>query len=155
MRKLILVSLGLLVIFTLIMLTPNICAGEQGNPWVATYDVNDNPQTQFNLGDTVRIKAYSHITPYYIYVYKPDGTPKKTIGPINTASYSGDHNDITTDIGWWTLNVLDTESHMGVGQYFVIPQVPLGVAGVLTACFAGLGVRQLPRKRHACARNNN
>jgi hypothetical protein len=132
------------------MLAPNV--GAQGNPWVATYDTNDNPETQFNLGDTVRIKAYSHVTPYHIYVYKPDGTLKKTIGPINTASYLGDHNDITTDLGWWTLNVLDAQAHIGVGQYFVIPQVPLGVAGALTACFAGLGVKRLRRKEKKLSR---
>jgi hypothetical protein len=31
--------------------------------------------------------------------------------------------------------------------FFVIPEAPLGVVGVLTVCFAGLGVRQLSRKR--------
>jgi len=145
MRKLVLASLVLLGVLIFIISAPNVHAEE--NPWVATYDTNNNPQTLFNQGDTVRIKAYSHITPYYIYVYKPDASLKKTIGPINTASYSGDHNDITTDLGWWTLNVLDAQSHIGVGQYQVIPEVPLGVATALTACFAGLGVRRLRRTK--------
>jgi hypothetical protein len=34
-----------------------------------------------------------------------------------------------------------------VSSFFVIPEVALGVVAALTACFAGLGVRQLPRKR--------
>lgn len=145
MRKLILLSLTFVAVLTFIMLAPNVHA--QGNPWVATYDTNDNPQTQFNIGDTVRIKAYSHITPYYIHVYKPDGALKKTIGPIYTASYSEDHNDITTDFGWWTLTVIDASAHYGTGQYFAIPEVTLGVAAALTACFAGLGVKQVKVKR--------
>ena len=143
MRKLILLSLAFVVVLAVVILAPNVKA--EGNPWVATYDTNDNPQTQFNIGDTVRIKAYSHIVPYYIYVYKPDGTLKKTIGPINTASYSGDHNDITTDYGWWTLTVIDASAHYGTGQYFAIPEGPLGVATAVTACFAGLGVKRLRR----------
>jgi hypothetical protein len=116
--------------------TPAQNVGEEGNPWVATYDTSGNPQTLFELGDTVRIKAYSHATPYYIYVIKPDGALKKTIGPINTPSYSGDHGDITTDLGWWTLNVFDKEAHMGVGQYHVIPEAALGTIGALSAAFA-------------------
>lgn len=144
MRKVIILSLTFITVLTFTILASKVSA--EGNPWVSTYDTNDNPQTQFNLGDTVRIKAYSHITPYYIYVYKPDGSLKKTIGPINTTSYSGDHNDITTDYGWWTLTVIDASSHYGTGQYFAIEETPLGVAAALAACFAGLGVKQLRTK---------
>jgi hypothetical protein len=135
------------MLFTFIMLAPNAHAELQGNPWVATYDTNDNPETQFALGETVRIKAFSHVTPYYIYVYEPDATLKMTIGPINTTSYSGDYGNITTNEGWWTLFILDTSAHYGVGQYFVIPVTPLGVATALSACFAGLGVRRLRRTK--------
>lgn len=149
MRKLVVVSVLVfsvvfLAAFTSMMLAPNVHA-EEHNPWVATYDVSDNPETQFVPGETVRIKAYSHSTPYYIYVYDPSDTLVKSIGPIGTVSYSDDHDDITTDEGWWTLRVEDAEAHFGTGQYLVVPVTPLGVATALSACFAGLGVRRLRR----------
>lgn len=148
MRKLVLLSIGVLMAFMLIMFAPNAYAEEQDNPWVATYDTSDNPKTQFNLGVTVRIKAYSHITPYHIHIFFPNGTLFMTIGPINPASYSGDFDNITTDLGWWTLQVFDKEAHYGSGMYFVIPTTPLGVATALAACFTGLGVvRRLRRTK--------
>jgi len=36
----------------------------------------------------------------------------------------------------------DLDVNMSAG-FFVIPEVPLGVVAVLTACFAGLGVKRL------------
>jgi hypothetical protein len=49
----------------------------------------------------------------------------------------------------WTYDASDDLDNFDVGTagFFVIPEIPLGVTAVLAACFAGLGVRQLPRKR--------
>lgn len=145
MRKLTLLTTSVIVALCVLSFAQLVMA--EDNPWVATFDTNDDPKTQFMPGETVRIKAYSHSTPYYIYVYKPDASLAKTIGPINNDQYSGDHNDISTILGWWTIHCIDASTHMGVGQYEVIPVAPLGTLGILGACFAGLGIKSLRTKR--------
>jgi len=74
-------------------------------PSIETYDTSDNPTTVFDLGDTVRIKAHSDTTPYYIFVEDPNGAVVFT-DTSNTADYLRDVTGITTTLGWWNITLV-------------------------------------------------
>jgi len=135
-------TLTLLIYFSFIVL-----AQVQASPSVATYDTSDNPQNEFGLGDTVRIKAYSAANSYNLFIFDSDGDLNKTIGPITTHVYLDDHTDITGKLGTWTIFLLDSEWSFRVGQYHVIPVVPLGTLGIIGICFAGLSLAKVRQKK--------
>lgn len=93
------------------------------SPWVKTYDTSDNPTTVFDLGDIVRIKAYSDITPYYIYVEDPTGITVFT-DTSNTASYSKDVTGITTTLGAWNITLVAQQLLCGVSILAVADLCP-------------------------------
>jgi hypothetical protein len=87
------------------------------------------------------------------------GTPQIGTGPYGWWTASGDPRwpgrfappDLLS-LGIYCVSISGSEGvserlFLTVSSFFVIPEVPLGVVAALTACFAGLGVRQLPRKR--------
>jgi len=74
-------------------------------PWIETYDTSDNPTHVFDLGDTVRIKAHSDTTPYYIFVEDPNGVVVFA-DTSNTTDYSQDVPGITTTPGWWNITLV-------------------------------------------------
>jgi hypothetical protein len=144
MRKLILVSFVFFMVFAFITLAPNVYA--DGNPWVATFKEDGTPSDVFDIGEKVNITAYSASTPYDIIVKDSDGVTRYT-DTSSTPRYSKVISGITDKLGWWEVKAGSAATFYASAWYKVIPEVPLGVVAVLTACFAGLGVKQLRRRR--------
>jgi hypothetical protein len=114
--------------------------------WVITYDIFDNPTDVFDLGDTVRIKAYSEMTPYNIYVMDPSNVTIWSDVSL-TPNYSKDVATITTTLGWWHIKIGCESVPFAVAWYHVIPELPLGVLGALAACFAGLSIKKIRHRK--------
>ncbi len=133
--------------FILVVFTPLAHAEA---PWVKTYDTGNTPTEVFDIGDTVRIKAYSYMTPYRIVVKDTDGVTIFT-DISHTESYSRDVTGITTTLGWWTITLWGVyplhEIRYAVGWYHVIPEVPIGILAVTAACFAGLAFKRIQHRR--------
>lgn len=147
MRKLILVSMAFLIVLTAVMLAPNVYACGGGNPSVATYDVITGALKEiFNIGEDVNITAYSEYTPYEVIVIDSEGVTRFT-DTSTTPRYSKIVSGITDKLGWWEVKAGTETTHYGTAWYQVIPEAPLGAIMILTACFAGLGVTQLRRKK--------
>jgi hypothetical protein len=112
--------------------------------WAKTYDsVSGNPKSTFNLNEAVNLTAYSSdIQDYYIVVVKPDLT-STFIGPItHGTTYSALHStDLSDQVGVWYLIVGNFHAGFAVGYFQVVPFAPLGVVGVLAACFIGTGLK--------------
>ena len=144
-KLILLVLLGCLAVVTIVSQS---YAVEPDNPMVWTLDVLDNPTEVFAIGDIVRIKAYSHYYPYDILVNDQNNVTVWS-DTSNAADYTMDVPGITTALGWWNIQAGTTETHFAVAWYHVIPEMPLGVVGVLFACFAGLGVHKIRRTKAA------
>jgi hypothetical protein len=145
MRKLILVSsLALFIVLAFTTLAPNVYA--DGNPWVATFKEDGTPSDVFDIGEKVNITAYSASVPYDIIVKDSDGVTRYT-DTSSTPRYSKIISGITDKLGWWEVTAGSAETYYASAWYKVIPEVPLGVVAVLTACFAGLGVKRLRVRR--------
>jgi len=114
------------------------------NPGVATYKADGTQSDIFNVGEQVNITAYSASTPYNIEVTL-DGTPTYT-DTSNTRRYSKLITGITTTLGEYQVTAGSSSTHYAVAWYTVIPETPLGVAAVLTACLAGLGIHRIRKK---------
>lgn len=121
--------------------------GARPNPWVTTYDESGNPCDIFNLGDKVRILAYSKTTPYDVYVYDPDSVERKHWVSNIEDFDSGLLDDISDKLGDWEVNAGTVSTHFGTAWYMVIPGMPLGVIATLTACFASLGLKRIIGRR--------
>lgn len=124
---------------------PRQAAATPTAPWIHTYDTSDIPRQSFNLGDTVRVKSYADVQ-YYIIVVEPGNLPGFLIGPISGGSVSTlDRSDLSNVGGDWHLALLDTTAEFSIGYFHVIPFAPLGVVGILGACFlvAGLKLRKI------------
>lgn len=114
------------------------------NPGVATYKADGTQTDVFNVGEQVNITAYSASTPYDIEVKTPGGTTIYT-DTSNTARYSKLVSGITTTLGGeFEVSAGSSSTHYAVAWYTVIPEV--GVAAVLTACLAGLGIHRIRKK---------
>jgi hypothetical protein len=123
---------------------PHQAAATPTAPWILTYDTSDNLQQSFNLGEAVRVKSYADVQ-YYIIVVKPGNLPGFSIGPISGGSvYTDDRSDLSNVAGDWHLVLFDTTAEFAIGYFHVIPFAPLGVVGILGACFlvAGLKLRK-------------
>lgn len=130
-------------LFTLTLLfLVNSVMSASADPWVATYDTNDNPKDNFLIGETVRIKAYSYQTPYTIEVWtSTDGGETWThVKNIISDSqwYSGDHDDISKPPAdrRYELRLYHANSKYATATYFVVPE--LGTLMVLAASFGAL-----------------
>jgi hypothetical protein len=115
-----------------------------GDKWVATYDaLTGNPKSTFALNEDVNVTAYSaDLVDYYIIVKTPSNAAGQ-LGPFtggNTHSEIHD-TDLSNETGVWYLLVGDFTIGFGVGEFNVVPFVPLGVVGVLAVCFVGVGVK--------------
>ncbi|UCG45135.1 MAG: hypothetical protein JSV58_07145 [Candidatus Bathyarchaeota archaeon] len=143
-RAIKLVLVAMLVCVGIVTMVTQSYADVDPDTSVWTYDIYDNPTDVFNIGETVRIKANSKYYPYEIWVEDPYGT--EIWSDTSYAElYTMDVNGITTSPGWWTVKASSTEARIAVAWYHVIPEMPLGVIGVLFACFAGLGIHKIRR----------
>jgi hypothetical protein len=125
-------------------------------PFVYTDDLNDDTDDYFESpGETVRIKSYAGFAPYEIRIFKSDPdqsypgpytgpwTYVTTITVTTTGWVDSDFIYNEEPKTWWKAQIYKDGVPYEYATYFVIPQVPLGVATILTACFAGLGLNKL------------
>ena len=127
---------------------------EEDNPWVKTLTPDGQYCTTFNIGDPVRVVAFSDKKPYDVLVYEP-GPSEEELGPLRY-SYTvqvgeEDFDKVLTDIsdrlGWWAVKAGSASTRFATAWYEVIPGTPLGVVAALSACFASLGTKRLLRMR--------
>jgi len=155
MRKTRILAISILVATLLVSYAVFLLANQQNeeeewvnpfptNPGVATYKADGTQSDIFNVGEQVNITAYSASTPYDIEVTL-DGTPIYT-HTSDTRRYTELITGITTTLGEYQVTAGSSSTHYAVAWYTVIPETPLGVAAVLTACLAGLGIHRI-RKR--------
>jgi hypothetical protein len=125
-----------------------------GDPTLNTYNaVTGVPQSTFNLNELVNITAYSAYD-YAILVLRPDSTSfmiyNTTAGPTTLftggATYTAVRSDLSNELGTWDLVLGDTHVDFVVAYVHVIPFAPLGVVGILGACFVGAGLKLRKRK---------
>ena len=144
MRKL--MGLAFLLAFIFIILVP--CARATHNPMVEIYDATFTTETDYfsTCPVTVGIKTYSNTGPYNVILVKPD-TTEITLATGVAAGVWHSFTYTCDQTGWWQAKAGLVTIPFGIGTFFVIPEVPLGVATTLTACFAGVGFNELRRAR--------
>jgi hypothetical protein len=149
MRKLAFLTLSVIVGAIALSLAQFVLASRSGDPTLHTYNaVTGAPQSTFNLNSLVNITAYSPCD-YAILVLRPDSTSftiyNTTVGPTTLftggATYSALRSDLSTELGTWDLVLGDTHVDFVVAYIHVIPFAPLGVVGILGACFVGAGLK--------------
>jgi hypothetical protein len=113
-------------------------------PAVATYDaLTGNPKSTFALNEDVNVTAYAPgPDPYYIIVLTPSNKAG-VLGPFagGTTHSEIQDTDLSNQTGIWYLLVGNFKVGLGVGYFNVIPFAPVGVVGVLAACFVGAGLK--------------
>jgi len=141
LRGLTLLSLTILMIFSLTTLAPSVVRGG-GNPWVATFREDGLPSDVFNKGEKVNITAYSsNPLPYEVIVKDSDGLIRYT-DKSYTPRYSKVVSDITDKLGWWEVEAGSATTHYASAWYTVIPEVPLGTIAVLLAGFTAALIKR-------------
>jgi len=153
MRKL--AYLALLVIVGAIALSlAQSALADTVPPTLHTYNaVTGAPQSTFSLNELVNITGYADYD-YVILVLRPDSTNfmiyNTTAGPTSLftggATYTAIRSDLSTELGTWDLVLGDTRLEITVAYVHVIPFAPLGVVGILGACFVGAGLKLRKRK---------
>jgi len=151
MRKSLILILSILTAFLAVSSVPNVSASD--NPIVRIYDSTFTTETDYfpTCPVTVGIKTYSAVGPY-------DVTLERKVAPdtwvlvttLGTGMSAGQWHPFTytcTQTGWWRAKAGSATIEYSVGSFFVIPEVPLGVATALTLCFTGLGITRLRRTR--------
>lgn len=149
------IALLFLIVSFASVFIPRIYAEDpDDDPQVWIYDVNGFTRDTFNIGDQVNITAYcaSMYVPYNITVTDPNSVIKYSKTNIDTNSYSVLLSNVTDVYGPWVVELLGTngvryQGGWAAGTYFVIPQVPLGVIGALSACMAGFGLVKIRRRK--------
>lgn len=145
MRKALILALSILAVLVVVSAAPSAYA--EGNPWVRLTKTDSTETDTFLVGEDVVIEAY-HSKDYTIKVYDPNNnllwSATSSAGKYGPTTVSGITPFVADD---YYIQIEDTIKTYDVGGYFVIPEVPLGVAAVLTACFVGLGINRLRRKR--------
>lgn len=116
-------------------------------PYIRIYDENGNLRKEFVKGETIRIVTYFPSPIYKVYIIDPDGqvrydrTVKTQWGSPDFGKFdSGLLEDMTDKIGSWKV-VAGVLISYKIRTYHVIAVAPLGIIGMLAACFTGLGLK--------------
>jgi hypothetical protein len=170
-KSVILLAFALLLALNLALLVPcgkaeppGYPSEPQHNPYVWIEDLDDDTEDYFEYpGETVQIWSYAGdaFIPYEIRVLR--STEGQSYNVPYTGPWISVKNITVTSAGWVQINHTDISSpgqtwwkvqiykndmeYPTSGTYFVIPEVPLGIAATLIACFAGFGVRRFRRIR--------
>jgi hypothetical protein len=125
-------------------------SADEPDPIVKIYDSTFTTETDYfaTCPVTVGIRTMSSIGPYDVLIVEPDGITTHTIAtgvPGDGAWHDFTYNCAKT--GQWEAKAGSATIKYGVGSFLVVFEGPLGVATALTACFAGLGIKQLRRTR--------
>ena len=144
MRKFILISL---LAFMFLILVPHASASD--NPIIKIYDSTFTTETDYftTCPVTVGIKTYSAVGSYDVLLVEPDGVTTHTLAAGVAAGVWHSFTPTCDKIGWWTVKAGSINIPFSIGTFYVIPEVPLGVATTLGACFAGIFARQLRRTK--------
>jgi len=148
------IALLLLIVSFASAFIPRIHAGDpDDDPWVLVYDTGGNISDTFNLGDTINVTAYcaSMYLPFNITITAPNSTEVYKKTGINTNWWITIFTNMTDALGSWLimLDGTDKTAYAGwaAGTYFVIPQVPFGAIGALSASIAGFGLIKIRRRK--------
>lgn len=112
----------------------------------------------FEMGEKVRIVAYSGSLPFEIIIKDPNGVTRHR-ETVYTLEYNKTLSEITDQAGWWEVTMREggeitpralsadpTSTHYLTSFNNVIPEVPLGTLSILIAFLAAFGI-SLFRKR--------
>lgn len=148
------IVLFLLIVSIASVFIPRIYAGDPDtDPWVLVYDTGGNISDTFNLGDTINVTAYcaSMYLPFNITITAPNSTEVYKKTGINTNWWIQIFTNMTDAPGTWLIMLDGTgKTQFGgwaAGTYFVIPQVPFGAIGALSASIAGFGLVKIRRRK--------
>lgn len=140
--------LSVILFLGLVVTSQTYAQNQEPDPIVIIYDEEFHARTTFNLGEELRIYVISDATPYDVVVTDPDGEVCAEWNSINSLNWwSPPQKDLTNKLGWWEVKAGSTVIPYGAATYHVIPGTPLGVAAVLTACFASLGTKRILHRR--------
>jgi len=116
------------------------------NPNVYTAKEDGTPADTFEMGEKVRIIAYSsNPCPYDIIVTDSEGLVRFT-----DTSYVPNYDEvvpgITDKLGWWEVKAGTVSTRYGTAFYNVIPEVPLGTLAAVVACFSAFGITLMQKR---------
>jgi hypothetical protein len=137
-----------IVLVFVLFITISIVKSQEEDPIVKIYDSTFTTETDYfsSCPVTVGIKTYSAGSPYDVILVKPNGV-EITLATGVTAGVWHSFTYTCDQTGWWAAKAGSNTVPFGIGTFFVIPEVPLGVVTALATCFAGLGVKQIRRRR--------
>lgn len=148
------IALLLLIVSFASAFIPRIYAEEDPyDPWVLVYDTSGNISDKFNLGDTINVTAYCATVylPFNITITAPNSTEVYKKTGINTNWWIQVFTNMTDALGEWLIMLDGTDKTTiggwAAGTYFVIPQVPFGAIGALSASIAGFGLVKIRRRK--------
>jgi hypothetical protein len=122
-------------------------------PYIHLYDEQGNPRTEFVQGEKIRIVTYFPSPVYIVKVIDPDG--QVSFFKI-VISHKCEHHGIFDSGLLSGLTDKNGEWHVEAGilcwfkvrSFFVVPFGPLGVVGILAACFTGFGLKHLKTRKN-------
>jgi hypothetical protein len=120
-------------------------------PYIHLHDQYGNLRTEFVQGEQMRIVTYFPSPMYLVKVVDPDGKTLfwKVVLSCDCKHYglfdSGLMSGLTVKPGTCYVET-GILFWFKVKTFFVTPVAPLGVIGMLTACFTGLGVKYVTRR---------
>lgn len=133
------VSLAFTVLLSLLVIVRPILAGSIS---AGTYDVTGLPRDTFAGGEAVRIIAESTHSPITITVTDPDGNVAHT-ETYDGFIYDKILNDLTDKSGWYTVEASspmdNVRKNYACIYLHVVPEIPLGTLGALTAILLAMG----------------
>jgi hypothetical protein len=122
-------------------------------PYIHLYDEQGNLRTEFVQGEKIRIVTYFPSPIYIVKVIDPDGQVSffkivishkcKHYGVFDSGLLSG----ITDKNGEWHVEA-GILCWFKVRSFFVVPFGPLGVVGILAACFTGFGLEYVKTRKN-------
>jgi hypothetical protein len=122
------------------------------HPYIKLYDEHGNLRTEFVQGEKIRIVTYFPSPVYIVKVIDPDGQVSffKIVIAHKCTHYgvfdSGLLSGITDKNGEWHVEA-GILCWFKVRSFFVVPFGPLGVVGILAACFTALGAKYVKTRR--------
>ena len=122
-------------------------------PYIHLYDEQGNLRTEFFQGEKIRIVTYYPSPAYIVKVIDPDDQVSffKIIIAHECEHYgvfdSGLLSGLTDKNGEWHVEA-GRFCWFKVKPFFVVPFGPLGVVGILAACFTGFSLKYVKTRKN-------
>lgn len=122
-------------------------------PYIHIFDEAENLRTEFFQGEKIRIVTYYPSPVYIVKVIDPDDQVSffKIVIAHECAHYgvfdSGLLSGLTDKNGEWHVEA-GIFCWFKVKSFFVVPFGPLGVVGILAACFTGFSLQYAKTRRN-------